>query len=455
MPSQTGSQVFIGGALAGYASKAMNSSNITHHKDRAIIEHRIKVIKFFDRYGAEACKEAFGISRSTVFLWKQKLKDGHRHLEALAPGSKAPKTRRSRNTDPLVADFIVAKRELYPRLGKDKLRELLIPVCTKESVNCPSVSTIGRVISDLKSQGRLVKGGRLSHYARSRHLFEAKRRSKLKKDRRGDYYPTVPGDLVQVDCVIKFINGIRRYVISAIDYKSEFAFSMGYSSLSSAKAKGFLDKFIMLAPFKLSRVQTDNGSEFYKLFHESCEALGLKHFWNYPRSPKMNAKIERYNRTVQEEFVDYHLDDMAYDLASFNYQLIDWLLWYNTERPHWTLKLRSPLRALLDTLQLPIAESNMLWTDTVSVAVRLPKELLKMSGLTDNVTLEAREGKIIISKSSNPREEWNHNIKTMVEKYGDPSEDFTEMNSSLIDDGLDEWDGISYEEWLKDNDTVS
>jgi len=36
----------------------MNISNITYHKDRAIIEHRIKVIKFLDCYGAEATKEA-------------------------------------------------------------------------------------------------------------------------------------------------------------------------------------------------------------------------------------------------------------------------------------------------------------------------------------------------------------------------------------------------------------
>lgn len=231
-------------------------------------------------------------------------------------------------------------------------------------MSCPSVSTVGRVINDLKAQGLLAQGRRLSLNAASGKLHEHHYKSRITKERRGDYYPSTPGDLIQLDCVIKFINGIRRYVISAIDYNSEFAFSMAYTSLSSARAKDFLDKFISVAPFEVSRVQTDNGSEFYKLFHESCEKQGLKHYWNYPRSPRMNAKIERYNRTVQEEFVDYHLEDMAYDLPSFNYQLTDWLIWYNTERPHWTLKLKSPLRALLDTLQLPLAESNMLWTDT-------------------------------------------------------------------------------------------
>ena len=364
MSSQTPSQLFIGGALAGYASKAMNSSNITHHKDRAIIGHRIKVLTFYDRYGAAATEEAFGASRSTVFLWKQKLKTGHGYLETLAPGSRAPKRRRKRTIDPLVTDRIVTQRELHPRLGKDKLQELLRPVCMRAGISCPSVSTIGRLLNDLKAQGRLPKHAKLSVDARTGRLHARSSKPKLTKQRRGDYYPSLPGDLVQIDCVIKFINGLRRYVISAIDYNSEFAFSMAYSSLSSAKAKDFLHKFMAVAPFEVHRVQTDNGSEFYKLFHATCESLELTHYWNYPRSPRMNAKIERFNRTVQEEFIDYHLDDIAYDPGSFNYQLMDWLLWYNTERPHWTLKLKSPLRAMLDALQLPTAESNMLWTDT-------------------------------------------------------------------------------------------
>lgn len=356
--------VFMYGFVTGYARKAMNIQDITHHPHRATIEHRIKVLTFFDRYGEAATKEAFAVSRSTVFSWKARLKAGQGRLEVLAPGSRAPKTRRRRNTPELVSSYIVEQRDKHPRLGKAKLREGLMPVCAEAGLSCPSDSTIGRVLNDLKAQGRLTAGTRLSNYARTRRQMEHKRKSRIKKERRGDYYPSVPGDLVQLDCVIKFINGMRRYIISAIDYSSEFAFSMAYSSLSSARAKDFLDKLMVVAPFEVKRVQTDNGSEFYKLFHESCQHLGLTHYWNYPRSPRMNAKIERYNRTVQEEFADYHLDDMAYDLPSFNYQLMDWVLWYNTERPHWTLKLKSPLRALLDSLQLNERQSNMLWTDT-------------------------------------------------------------------------------------------
>ena len=361
--------VFMYGFVTGYARKAMLIQDITHHKDRAIIEHRIKVLNFYDRYGHEATKEAFSVSRSTVFLWKSKLKQGQGRLVALAPGDRAPKVRRRRHTHKLVTDFIVNERTVHYRLGKDKLAELLIPICAEADISCPSVSTVGRILQDLKTQGRLPKYQRVTVNGRTGRIYNTKRRLKLKKERRGSYHPEQAGDLVQMDCVIKFVNGMRRYVISAIDYDSEFAFSMGYTSLSSARAKDFLYKFITVAPFEVKRVQTDNGSEFYKLFHEACIDLGLIHYWNYPKQPKMNAKIERYNRTVQEEFVDYHLDDLGYDIGSFNYQLMDWLIWYNTERPHWTLRLKSPMKAMLDGLQLEGRQSNMLWTDTDTTKV--------------------------------------------------------------------------------------
>ena len=55
---------------------------------------------------------------------------------------------------------------------------------------------------------------------------------------------------------------------------------------------------------------------------------------SHPRSPKMNAHAERFNRTLQEQFVDYQEDLLFDDLAAFNQKLADWLLAYNTVLPH-------------------------------------------------------------------------------------------------------------------------
>ena len=40
----------------------------------------------------------------------------------------------------------------------------------------------------------------------------------------------------------------------------------------------------------------------------------------------MNAHCERFNRTIQENFVDYHEDLLFTDLDGFNQKLADWLV---------------------------------------------------------------------------------------------------------------------------------
>jgi len=352
----------IGGSVVtGYARKAMNQiQDITHHPYRAIIEHRIKVISFFNRYGQTATYEAFGVSRSTVYLWQQKLKKNNGRLSALAPTSTAPKHRRKRQTDQTIANFIIEKRQLRHRLGKDKVKPMLDEFCARNQLRPISASTIGRVLRDLKAQGRLPKNGKVYLSGRTGRMIERTNQASLKKRRRGDYRPKVPGDLLQIDTIVKFINGIKRYCVTAVDVHGRFAFAYAYRSPSSSNAADFLAKLQAIAPFEIKRVQTDNGSEFYKYFHETCEKQGIIHFWNYPRSPKMNARVERFNRTIQEEFMDMDLYLMADDLEQWNSNLMDWLIYYNTERPHFALGQISPMRYLINNFGL----SNMLWTHT-------------------------------------------------------------------------------------------
>ena len=45
------------------------------------------------------------------------------------------------------------------------------------------------------------------------------------------------------------------------------------------------------------------------------------------------------------------------DVAAFNEKLVDWLLWYNGERPHYALGQIAPLRFIMASL--PIQECHM------------------------------------------------------------------------------------------------
>ena len=54
---------------------------------------------------------------------------------------------------------------------------------------------------------------------------------------------------------------------------------------------------------------------------------------------RYNGKIERYNRTIQEDFAEWHMDTLMDDIDEFSRELTDWLLFYNTIRPHHSVRI--------------------------------------------------------------------------------------------------------------------
>jgi len=161
-----------------------------------------------------------------------------------------------------------------------------------------SVSAVGRIITGLQKRGSLPDRRQLFCMARTGTLVSKHSKPQVAELRRGNYMPQKPGDLVQIDFVVKIINGLRRYVVSTVDYRTSFAFSYGYTALSSTSTTDFLVKLRQVTPFTIRRMQTDNGCEFYKNFHNACTEMDIVHFWNYPRTPKANGRIERYDRTL-------------------------------------------------------------------------------------------------------------------------------------------------------------
>ncbi len=91
--------------------------------------------------------------------------------------------------------------------------------------------------------------------------------------------------------------------------------------------------FALIDPHHAAVSPLRQRREFQGHFQQRLDAHGSTHWWTYPRSPKMNAPVERFNRTLQETFVDYHEDLLFDDLVAFNRKLVDWLLAYNTVLP--------------------------------------------------------------------------------------------------------------------------
>ena len=298
-------------------------------------QQRAKILTFWKKHGDEATQEAFGVGRSTLFRWQKVLRASHGKLEALNKQSTAPQKRRQRSIPPGVADFIINERQ-REKIGKEKLALLL----HDDNVASLSASTVGRILSDMKKQGQLPNPVRISLSAKTGRMIErtpAQRRQKLRSKGHG-------GGLVKADTIVRFTNGIKRYVLTALDRESKFGFAYAYTSHSSKSAADFMRTFRHVAPFDVTHVQTDNGSEFAHHFVLFLANEEIVHFHAYPRCPKMQSEVERFNRTLSEAFIATHRQLLAYNLPEFNRQLMEWLLCYNTRRPHWSIGIKSPLR---------------------------------------------------------------------------------------------------------------
>jgi putative transposase len=318
-----------------------------------IAKERCRVLAFWEKYGTSATKEAFGVSRPTLFRWQKSLQTHLGKLEALNKKSTAPKGRRKRVIPEAVKDFILHEREYDPSLSKDKLAVLM----KEDHVANLSASTVGRMLCDMKRNGLLPKQTKLSYYAKSDSFREKPKVYRKKLRSKGH-----EGGLVKADSIVRFVNGIKRYIVTAIDKEGKFAFAYAYKNHSSDSATDFMEKFKTVAPISLTHVQTDNGSEFARHFEIYLEKNNVVHFHTYPRCPKQNSEIERFNRTLSDAFIKRNKHLLAYDIDAFNDKLTDWLLWYNTRRPHWSLGLVSPLRYICN--QLTATESQMCWTST-------------------------------------------------------------------------------------------
>ena len=318
-------------------------------------KERAKILTFWKKHGDLAAKEAYGASRSTLFRWQKMLEEGDGKLESLVPKSTAPRKKRQRIIPKPVEDLILKERKME-KIGKEKLAILI----KEDGIGMPSASTVGRMLGDLKKQGKLKNPKKLSFQAKTGRLIEQKpKQSKPKLRSKGH-----EGALAKADTIVRFTNGIKRYILTGIDLETEFAFAYAYTSHASKTAADFMATFKSVAPISLTHVQTDNGSEFKDHFELYLQKEGIVHFHIYPRTPKMNAEIERFNRTLSEAFISKNRHLLAYDLEAFNKALMEWLLWYNTRRPHWSIGLLSPMRYIVKNLSAE--ESHMLWTSTAS-----------------------------------------------------------------------------------------
>ena len=320
---------------------------------------RLEVINHFKTYGLKPTKDAFKVSRATIYRWQRRLWLAEGQLKSLISGSRRPLRGREMRTDLRILGFIRQLRELHPRIGKAKIKPLLDQYCQALRVESVSGSTIGKIIT----RNRFYYQRKDSRYYHSPDSKMAQKKINYKTKVRKSPC-VISSGYVEIDTVALFVGRIKAYIYHAIDVQNRFAFAYSYSRLNSVNTVDFLDKLKQVYPLAtgIRTIQTDNGLEFLGEFDKRLKKEGVNHFFIYPRCPKINGFIERANRSLREEFLNQNQELIETDFGMFNQKLLDHLFWYNTSRPHQALKFLSPIDYLLKRCP----ESQMYTTRTTS-----------------------------------------------------------------------------------------
>jgi transposase InsO family protein len=277
----------------------------------------------------------FNISRKTFHKWKN-VYDTH-NLATLESGDRAPKHKRQREITSEQEMRIVALRKQHIRYGKEKLAQRY-------------QETYSETISAWKVQKTIEKYRLYYNPIRTEKIRKKRQRSQNKKRITLLKQRKVSGFLLQVDTVVIYWNQFKRYIVTGIDKYSKIAFARMYEKHSSYNSRDFLYRLNYLLEGKIENVQTDNGSEFLKHFDQACTKLNINHYFSRNHTPKDNAVLERFNRTIQEEFVNQGNFDL--DCERFNRNLTEWLVEYNFRRPHQSLGYIAPINFQVKHLKL-------------------------------------------------------------------------------------------------------
>ncbi|MCK5413520.1 MAG: transposase family protein, partial [Candidatus Pacebacteria bacterium] len=216
---------------------------------------------------------------------------------SLNPKSQRRINNNKRITHPLILKEIKRLRlEECPNMGKAKIKKNLDIFCKTNNLPIYSESKIGRIIKEKKICHHRQK---ISHFGKIKSI-----KKKKKQRKPSNLITNNPGDLIEIDVVVRFIGSMKRYVVTAIDTHSRYSFALCYKKHDSLCARDFVKKLEQVFPYRIKAIQTDNGSEFHKYFMQYLEKRKIIHYWNYKGQPYKQGHIEKFNRTIQEEYID-------------------------------------------------------------------------------------------------------------------------------------------------------
>ena len=271
-----------------------------------------------------------GTNRQTFAKFYNRYRQG-RSDGSLLPLKRGPRWK-SRRTLPFIEQKVLELRR--KGINRYEIYGILKPVLKSHT---PAPSTI-YAISRRHNLNRLTKP-----------MEQSKRR----------IIKTRAGELGHLDChhlSRDLVLGSRRryYLVSLLDSCTRLAWAEVVEDIKSLSVMFAALKSINLLNaeygVRFEAILTDNGPEVASRgskdqhpFERMLMELGIKHRYTRPYRPQTNGKVERFWRTLNEDLLEETTFESVEELRD---ELMQYLLYYNTERPHQGLDGKTPLQTL-------------------------------------------------------------------------------------------------------------
>ena len=233
------------------------------------------------------------------------------------------KKRSTRRLPAPVKERIVAMKEAQPQHGVHRISDMLKRMFFMKA----SHETVRRVLHE-----ESLLPARKAPSSRTKRVAARA----VKPDDEGGSYVKGPNLMWQSDISVITWRKQSVYLIGFIDDFSRFVTGLGL--YMTQKADNVLEVFRRAASeYKApAEMLTDNGRQYTSWrgqaqFEKEMHRMEIKHIRSQPHHPQTQGKIERFWKTIKEEFFNRTLFEGFEDMQN---RTKLWIQYYNFKRPH-------------------------------------------------------------------------------------------------------------------------